>query len=56
MTNESIKEFTRVTGKENLLFKVPEATVDAGYKLVTALIEFPQPGSSKCPTRERCWL
>lgn len=34
VTNELIKEFKRVTGKENLLFKVAEATVDAGDKLV----------------------
>lgn len=34
VTNELIKEFTRVTGKENLLFRVAEATVDAGDRLV----------------------
>lgn len=34
VTNQLIKEFKRVTGKENLLFKVAEATVDAGDKLV----------------------
>lgn len=34
MTNELIREFKRVTGKENLLFRVAEATVDAGDKLV----------------------
>ena len=34
MTNQLIKEFKRVTGKENLLFRVAEATVDAGDKLV----------------------
>ncbi|MGH3261544.1 MAG: DUF4158 domain-containing protein, partial [Trebonia sp.] len=34
VTKELIKEFKRVTGKENLLFKVAEATVDAGDKLV----------------------
>lgn len=34
VTNELIKEFKRVTGKENLLFRVAEATVDAGDKLV----------------------
>lgn len=34
VTGELIKEFKRVTGKENLLFKVAEATVDAGDKLV----------------------
>ncbi|GAB0107311.1 Tn3 family transposase [Nocardia sp. JMUB6875] len=34
VTNELIKEFKRVTGKENLLFRVAEATVDAGDSLV----------------------
>ncbi|WUV44930.1 Tn3 family transposase [Nocardia vinacea] len=34
VTDELIKEFKRVTGKENLLFKVAEATVDAGDELV----------------------
>lgn len=34
VTNELIKEFKRVTGKENLLFRVAEATVDAGDMLV----------------------
>jgi TnpA family transposase len=34
VANELIKEFKRVTGKENLLFRVAEATVDAGDKLV----------------------
>jgi TnpA family transposase len=34
VTNELIKEFKRVTGKENLLFRVAEATVDAGDQLV----------------------
>lgn len=34
VTNQLIKEFQRVTGKENLLFRVAEATVDAGDKLV----------------------
>ena len=34
VTNQLIKEFKRVTGKENLLFRVAEATVDAGDKLV----------------------
>jgi TnpA family transposase len=34
VTNELIKEFKRVTGKENLLFRVAKATVDAGDKLV----------------------
>lgn len=34
VTNELIKEFKRITGKENLLFRVAEATVDAGDKLV----------------------
>lgn len=34
VTNELIREFKRVTGKENLLFRVAEATVDAGDKLV----------------------
>ncbi|MGO4649704.1 hypothetical protein AB4305_32955 [Nocardia sp. 2YAB30] len=34
VTNELIKEFKRVTGKENLLFKVAEATVDARDQLV----------------------
>jgi hypothetical protein len=34
VTKELIKEFKRVTGKENLLFRVAEATVDAGEKLV----------------------
>jgi TnpA family transposase len=34
VTKELIKEFKRVTGKENLLFRVAEATVDAGDRLV----------------------
>ncbi len=34
VTNQLIKEFKRVTGKENLLFRLAEATVDAGDKLV----------------------
>jgi TnpA family transposase len=34
VTNELIKEFKKVTGKENLLFRVAEATVDAGDRLV----------------------
>lgn len=34
VTKELIKEFQRVTGKENLLFRVAEATVDAGDRLV----------------------
>lgn len=34
VTNELIKEFRKVTGKENLLFRVAEATVDAGDRLV----------------------
>ena len=34
VTKELIKEFRRVTGKENLLFRVAEATVDAGDRLV----------------------
>nr|WP_159850059.1 DUF4158 domain-containing protein [Nocardia sp. CY41] len=34
VTNELIKDFKKVTGKENLLFRVAEATVDAGDKLV----------------------
>ena len=34
VTNQLIKEFKRVTGKENLLFRVAEATVDAGDRLV----------------------
>jgi TnpA family transposase len=34
VTNELIREFKRVTGKENLLFRVAEATVDSGDKLV----------------------
>jgi hypothetical protein len=34
VTNELIKEFKRVTGKENLLFRVAEATVNAGDQLV----------------------
>lgn len=34
VTNELIREFKRVTGKENLLFRVAEATVDAGDNLV----------------------
>ena len=34
LTNELIREFKRVTGKENLLFRVAEATVDAGDMLV----------------------
>jgi len=34
VTNELIKEFKGVTGKENLLFRVAKATVDAGDKLV----------------------
>lgn len=34
VTKELIKEFKRVTGKENLLFRVAEATVNAGDQLV----------------------
>ncbi|MGH8880132.1 MAG: DUF4158 domain-containing protein, partial [Stackebrandtia sp.] len=34
VTKELIKEFQRVTGKENLLFRLAEATVDAGDRLV----------------------
>lgn len=34
VTNQLIKEFKRVTGKENLLFRLAEATVDAGDQLV----------------------
>jgi hypothetical protein len=34
VTNELIKEFKRVTGNENLLFRVAEATVNAGDQLV----------------------
>jgi|SRR5271166_388897 len=34
VTNQLIKEFKRVTGKENLLFRLAAATVDAGDKLV----------------------
>jgi hypothetical protein len=34
VTNQLIKEFKRVTGKENLLFRLAEATVDAGERLV----------------------
>ncbi|MGH3821654.1 MAG: DUF4158 domain-containing protein [Pseudonocardiaceae bacterium] len=34
VTKELIKEFKRVTGKENLLFRVTEATVNAGDQLV----------------------
>ncbi len=34
VTRELIKEFQRVTGKENLLFRLAEATVDAGDRLV----------------------
>ncbi|WP_245547387.1 Tn3 family transposase [Nocardia brevicatena] len=34
VTNQLIKEFERVTGKENLLFRLAEATVDSGEKLV----------------------
>lgn len=34
MTKELIKEFERVTGQENLLFRVAEATVNAGDQLV----------------------
>jgi hypothetical protein len=34
VTNELIKEFKRVTGKENLLFRLAEATVNAGDRLV----------------------
>lgn len=38
VTNELIKEFKRVTGKENLLFRVAEATVDSGDKLVRDVV------------------
>ncbi|WP_159843231.1 hypothetical protein [Nocardia sp. CY41] len=34
VTNKLIKKFKKVTGKENLLFRLAEATVDAGEKLV----------------------
>ena len=34
VTNQLIKEFKRVTGKENLLFRVAEATAEAGDRLV----------------------
>ena len=34
VTKELIKEFTRVTGTENLLFRMAEATVNAGDQLV----------------------
>ena len=45
VTNELIKEFKRVTGKENLLFRLAEATVDAGDTLVrdTVYPVAPQP-------------
>jgi hypothetical protein len=32
VTKELIKEFTRVTGEENLLFRVAEVTVNAGAR------------------------
>jgi Tn3 transposase DDE domain/Domain of unknown function (DUF4158) len=38
VTNELIKEFKRVTGKENLLFRLAEATVDAGEELVRDVV------------------
>lgn len=38
VTNQLIKEFKRITGKENLLFRVAEATVDAGDKLVREVV------------------
>ncbi len=34
VTNELIKEFKKVTGKENLLFRLAEATVNTGDRLV----------------------
>jgi hypothetical protein len=34
VTKELIKELTRVTGKEHLLFRLAEATVDAGDRMV----------------------
>lgn len=34
VTNELIKQFKKVTGKENLLFRLAEATVNAGDRLV----------------------
>ena len=45
VTKELIKEFQRVTGKENLLFRLAEATVDAGDRLVreTVFPVAPQP-------------
>ncbi len=38
VTRELIKEFQRVTGKENLLFRLAEATVDAGDRLVREVV------------------
>jgi hypothetical protein len=38
VTRELIKEFQRVTGKENLLFLLAEATVDAGDRLVREVV------------------
>ncbi|MDN5918863.1 MAG: Tn3 family transposase, partial [Pseudonocardia sp.] len=38
VTKELIKEFKRVTGKENLLFRLAEATVDAGDELVRDVV------------------
>jgi hypothetical protein len=45
VTKELIKEFQRVTGKENLLFRLAEATVGAGDRLVrdTVFLVAPQP-------------
>jgi hypothetical protein len=38
VTKELIKEFKRVTGKENLLFRLAKATVDAGDELVRDVV------------------
>ncbi|MGW0003764.1 DUF4158 domain-containing protein [Nocardia grenadensis] len=38
VTNQLIKEFRRVTGKENLLFRLAEATVDSGEQLVREVV------------------
>jgi TnpA family transposase len=38
VTKELIKEFQRITGKENLLFRLAEATVDAGDRLVREVV------------------
>jgi hypothetical protein len=38
VTNQLIKGFKRVTGKDNLLFKLAESTVDAGDELVRGTV------------------